>query len=183
RNLGAYNNLGIVYTMLGQLDLAEANLSRALEIVEEKNDGYARGAVINNRAHVLYRQGRFDEAIEEARAAVLEWSAVGSLYAEGSSRSTLARAYMHAGRLAEAADTYQVAMALLREAGYRIGYAVTAWWSGETLHRLGRHEEAKRDWHECIATLLDTHLLTRAEADDLLEQAVPDMPQPIRNML
>lgn len=113
----------------------------------------------------------------------MEWSGIGTLYGEGSGRATLARAYLHAGRLAEAADTYRVALALLREAGYRIGYAVAAWWSGQTLHTLGRHAEARKDWRDCLATLLETRLLTRAEVDELLGQPVPDMPGPIRNML
>ncbi|MEV1243877.1 BTAD domain-containing putative transcriptional regulator [Nonomuraea sp. NPDC049750] len=181
RRIGSFNNLGIIYTMLGQLDLARTNLAQALNIAEEIDDRYARGAILNNRVHVLYRQGLFEEAIAQARTAVVEWT--GSLYGEGLSRATLSRAYLHAGRLTEAADTYQVALALLREAGYRIGYAVTAWWSGQTLHTLGRHGEARRNWAECFTTLLETRLLTRAEVDELLEQPVPDMPRPIRNML
>ncbi|MEV0823691.1 AfsR/SARP family transcriptional regulator [Nonomuraea rubra] len=181
RRTGSFNNLGIIYTLLGRLDLAHVNLSRALGLAEERDERYAVGAVLNNRAHLLYRQGRFEEAIAQARVAVATWS--GSLYAEGSSRATLARAYMHAERLAEAADTFQVALALLREAGYRIGYAVTAWWSGQTLHALGRHAEARRDWHDCFTTLLEARLLTRAEVDELLRQPVPEMPGPIGHML
>ncbi|MGN9838387.1 BTAD domain-containing putative transcriptional regulator [Nonomuraea sp. H19] len=183
RRMATLNKLGVVYTMLGRLDLAVANLARALDIAEETDDRYARGAILNNRVHVLYRQGRFEEAIAQARMAIVEWSGIGILYGEGVSREALARAYMHAGHLAEAADTYQVALALLREAGYRIGYAVTAWWSGQTLHALGRHAEARQGWRNCFATLLETRLLTRADVDELLEQPVPDMPGPIRNML
>jgi hypothetical protein len=74
------------------------------------------------------RQGRFEDAIAQAKIAIVEWS--GNLYVEGTSHETLARAYMHAGRLAEAADTFQVALPLPREAGYRIGHAVAAWWYG-----------------------------------------------------
>ncbi|WP_187415003.1 AfsR/SARP family transcriptional regulator [Nonomuraea sp. PA05] len=181
RRMGSFNNLGIIYTVLGRLDLAHANLSRALKLADEVGERYARGAVLNNRVHVLFRQQRFEEAIAQGRIAVAEWNS--SLYGEGSSRASLARALMHAGRLAEAADTYQVALALLREAEYRIGYAVTAWWSGQTLHALGRHAEARRDWHACFTTLLETRLLTRAEVDELLEQPVPEMPMPIRHML
>ncbi|WP_345559850.1 AfsR/SARP family transcriptional regulator [Nonomuraea rosea] len=181
RRIGAFNNLGIIHTMLGQLDLARANLARALDLAEELGDHYAQGAILNNRAHLLYRQGRFEEAIAQARVAVAEWSM--TLYTEGSSRATLARACMHAGRRAEAADIYQVALTLLRDAGYRIGYAVTAWWSGQNLHALGRHAEARRDWRDCFTTLLETHLLTRADVAELLQQPVPDMPAPIRNML
>lgn len=183
RRMGSFNNLGIIYTLLGQLDLAVANLARAFEIAEETEDRYARGAILNNRVHVLYRQGRFEEAIAQARVAIVEWGGIGTMYGEGAGRATLARAFMHAGRLAEAADVYKVALVLLREAGYRIGYAVTAWWSGQTLHALGRHAEARQDWRNCFETLLETRLLTHAEVDELLDQPVPDMPGPIRNML
>ncbi|MFI6705982.1 BTAD domain-containing putative transcriptional regulator [Nonomuraea sp. NPDC050478] len=181
RRAGSFNNLGIINTMLGRLDLAHTNLSRALAIAEEIGDGYARGAILNNRAHVFYRQGRFDDAIAQAKEATAVWT--GTLYGEGLSRATLARAYMHAGRLEEAADTYRVALTLLREGGYRIGYAVASWWSGQTLHTLGRPAMAWRDWHGCFTALLESRLLTRSEVDELLDQPVPDMPRPIRNML
>ncbi|MEU8401871.1 BTAD domain-containing putative transcriptional regulator [Nonomuraea sp. NPDC048892] len=181
RRIGAFNNLGIIHTLLGQLDLARINFARAMEIAEETDDSYARGTIHNNGVHLLYRQGRFDEAIAQAKIAVVEWS--GSLYVEGTSHETLARAYLHAGRLVEAADTFQVALTLLREAGYRIGHAVAAWWCGRTLHELGRAAEARRVWHDCFTTLLEARLLTRAEVDDLLDQPVPEMPGPIGNML
>ncbi len=181
RRIGAFNNLGIIHTLQGQLDLARINFARATEIAEKTGDVYARSAIHNNGVHLLYRQGRFEEAIAQAKTAVVEWT--GSLYVEGASHETLARAYLHAGRLVEAADTFQVALTLLREAGYRIGHAVAAWWCGHTLHELGRPAEARRVWRDCFTSLLEARLLTRAEVDDLLDQPVPEMPGPIGNML
>ncbi|WP_052423788.1 AfsR/SARP family transcriptional regulator [Nonomuraea candida] len=183
RKMGSLNKLGVVHTMIGRLDRAADNLAQALELAEKAGDRYARGAVLNNGVHVLYRQGRFDEAIEQAHAAVSAWDGVGIRYGDGVSRATLARALMHAGRLTEAADTYRVALTLMREAGYRTGYAVTAWWSAQTQHALGRHAEARHDWRGCFETLLESRLLTQEDVDGLLEQPVPDMPWPIRNML
>ncbi|MGW4959860.1 tetratricopeptide repeat protein [Nonomuraea sp. NPDC004186] len=115
RRSGSFNDLGIINTMLGRLDLAHANLLRALALAEETGDGYARGAILNNRAHTFYRQGRFEDAVAQATEATVVWT--GTLYGEGLSRETLARAYMHAGRLEEAADTYRVALTLLCEGG------------------------------------------------------------------
>ncbi|MFB4278966.1 tetratricopeptide repeat protein [Nonomuraea sp. MTCD27] len=181
RRIGAFNDLGIIHTLLGQLDLARINFARAMEIAEETGDAYARGTIHNNGVHLHCRQRRFEEAIAQAKIAVVEWS--GSLYVEGTSHETLARAYMHAGRLAEAADTFQVALTLLREAGYRICHAAAAWWYGQTLHEPGRPAEARRIWRDCCTTLLEARLLTRAELDELLDQPVPEMPGPIGNML
>ncbi|MEV4800507.1 BTAD domain-containing putative transcriptional regulator [Nonomuraea sp. NPDC049421] len=181
RRTGPVNNLGIIHTKLDRLDLAHTYLSEALSIAVARGEEYQRGAILNNRAHVLYRQGRYDEAVAEAKEATAAWA--GSLYGEGLSRETLARAYMHAGRLEEAAETFQVALTLLHEGGYRIGYAVAAWWSAQTLHALGRTDLARRDWRRCFTALLEARLLTRSEMDDLLAQPVPGMPQPIRHML
>ncbi|MGP4102530.1 tetratricopeptide repeat protein [Nonomuraea sp. KM90] len=152
-----------------------------MEIAEETGDAYARGTIHNNGVHLHCRQRRFEEAIAQAKIAVVEWS--GSLYVEGTSHETLARAYMHAGRLAEAADTFQVALTLLRETGYRIGHAVAAWWYGQTLHEPERPAKARRIWQDCCTTPLEARLLTRAEVDELLDQPVPEMPGPIGNML
>jgi hypothetical protein len=68
-----------------------------MEIAEERGDAYARGTIHNNGVHLLYRQGRFEDTIAQAKIAIVEWS--GNLYVEGTSHETLARAYMHAGRL------------------------------------------------------------------------------------
>ncbi|QFY09096.1 tetratricopeptide repeat protein [Nonomuraea phyllanthi] len=183
RKIGSYNNLGIVHTLMGRFDLAIGHLERALAIAEETGKRYDQAAVRNNRAHVLFRQGRHDEAIAEAEVVVDMWGGLSTLYGKGTAHSTLADAYRHAGMLTEAAEQYRAGLTFLREAGYRIGCAVSAWHYGDTLHALGRHAEAGESWRESASLLLDARLLTRKEVDELLAQPVPEMPPPLRNML
>ncbi|RVX40023.1 DNA-binding SARP family transcriptional activator [Nonomuraea polychroma] len=184
RKIGALNTLGVTNTLVGRLDAALSHLGLALTFAEGSEQLGAEATIRNNRVHVYYRQGRMDEAVAEARAVVDLFSRERvSLMGEGTARDTLGDAYRHAGRLTEAVESYELAVKMLRESGYRLGEAVSRWWLGTTLHDLGRHDEARKAWRESLMLLRDARLLTPAEADDIDGQAVPETPRPIMNML
>ncbi|MDP4501248.1 AfsR/SARP family transcriptional regulator [Nonomuraea turcica] len=183
RKAGIYNDLGIVYTMMGRNDDALAALERALATIERTGRRDHESYVRNNRVHVYYRQGRFGEAVDEARhvlAMTEELDDTGSL---GIARDTLADAYRANGMLVEAVEEYRHAIKLQREVGFTIGTAVSCWWLGQTLHDLGRREEAWTSWRESLDLLLEARLLTPVEVAAYLAQPVPDTPEPIKNQL
>ncbi|MEU8356067.1 BTAD domain-containing putative transcriptional regulator [Nonomuraea sp. NPDC048882] len=183
RKVGVLNNLGVINAIVGRLDEALGHLESGLELNDEAERPVATATLRNNRVHVYYRQGRFDEAIAEARLLVEQAPPTGPLADAGIAHGSLGDAYRHAGRLTEAAESYTTAVRLLREAGYHLKEAVSRWWFGTTLHGLGRHAEARRQWEDSVRLLRDARLLTPGEAGDILAQAVPETPQPIRNML
>ncbi|MFC7103170.1 tetratricopeptide repeat protein [Nonomuraea rubra] len=96
---------------------------------------------------------------------------------------SLGDVYRYAGRPQEAMESYTTAVRLLHESGNRLKEAVSRWCLGTTLHDLGRHSEARQQWEQSVRLLRDARLLTPREATDILAQAVPETPQPIRNML
>ncbi|MDF2711055.1 MAG: tetratricopeptide repeat protein [Nonomuraea muscovyensis] len=183
RKVGVLNNLGVINTIVGRLDEALGYLESALELNDDAERPGATATIRNNRVHVYYRQGRFDEAIAEARQLVELGPKVGPLADAGIAHGSLGDAYRHAGRLPEAMESYTTAVRLLRESGYRLKEAVSRWWFGTTLHDLERHGEARKQWEDSVRLLRDARLLTSREATETLAQAVPETPQPIKNML
>ncbi|MGI5284460.1 tetratricopeptide repeat protein [Nonomuraea polychroma] len=88
-----YNDLGIVYTMMGSNDDALAALEGALALVERIGRRDHESYVRNNRVHVYYRQGRFREAVEEARHVLAMTEELGDAGSLGIARDTLVDAY------------------------------------------------------------------------------------------
>ncbi|WP_336209228.1 AfsR/SARP family transcriptional regulator [Nonomuraea sp. LPB2021202275-12-8] len=183
RKVGVLNNLGVINTIVGRLDEALGYLESALELNDDAERPGATATIRNNRVHVYYRQGRFDEAIAEARQLVELGPKAGPLADAGIAHGSLGDAYRHAGRLPEAMESYTTAVRLLRESGYRLKEAVSRWWFGTTLHDLERHGEARKQWEDSVRLLRDARLLTPREATEIIAQAVPETPQPIKNML
>ncbi|MGN9783716.1 BTAD domain-containing putative transcriptional regulator [Nonomuraea sp. ZG12] len=183
RKAGALNNLGVVNTIAGHLDEALAYLESALTLTDDAERPGAAATIRNNRVHVYYRQGRFDEALAEARQLVELPSKGGPLADTGIAHGSLGDVYRHTGRLNEAVESYTTALRLFSESGYRLKEALTRWWLGTTLHDLDRHGEARKQWTESVRLLCDARLLTPREAAEILAQAVPETPQPIKNQL
>ncbi|MGP3915148.1 AfsR/SARP family transcriptional regulator [Nonomuraea sp. 10N515B] len=183
RKVGALNHLGVINTIMGRLDDALGYLESAQTLNDDTERPGAAAAIRNNRVHVYFRQGRFDEALAEARQLVEVWPKTDPLAGAGTAHDSLGDVYRHAGRLTEAVESYTTAVRLLRESGYRLGEVMSRWWLGTTLHDLGRHGEARKQWEESVRLLRDARLLTPGEATEILAQAVPETPRPIKNML
>ncbi|WP_049558169.1 AfsR/SARP family transcriptional regulator [Nonomuraea sp. SBT364] len=183
RKAGAFNNLGVIHTLVGRLDEALGYFESALKLNNDAGRPGAAAAVRNNRMHVYYRQGRFDEAIAEARRLVELWQKMDPRAGAGSAYESLGDACRHAGRLTEAMESYTTAVRLLHESGYRLKEAVCRWRLGTTLHDLGRNGEARKQWAESVRLLREARILTSGEASEILAPAVPETPQPIKNML
>ncbi|TDC10785.1 tetratricopeptide repeat protein [Nonomuraea longispora] len=183
RKVGALSNLGVIHTIVGRLDDALAYLEAALALNDDAERPGAPNVLRNNRVHVYFRQGRFDEAIAEARELVELWPKTDPFVGEGSAHDSLGDVYRHAGRLTEAVESYTTAARLFHESSYRLKEARSRWWLGTMLHRLERHGDAREQWGNSVSLLCSARLLTPREATEVLAQAVPEPPQPIKNLL
>lgn len=182
RKAGALNDLGHALTLLGDYDGALAAQGESLAITRQTGRRDHEAMVRNNRVHVYHRQGRFVEAVEEARACLAMWDAPrGSGVA--TAYDTLGDAYRAAGRLTEAEDAYRMAVELQGEAGMDFGNAQSCWWLGRVLHDLGRGAEARQWWRRSLDLLVTARLHTPEEAERLLEQDDPVPPAAVRGHL
>ena len=73
-SLGAYIGKGNCYYELGQLEEAEATLRDAAGLFPNE------GVILNNLAHVLLEQNKYDEALESVRKAIILGGPLSHLY-------------------------------------------------------------------------------------------------------
>ncbi|MET7335316.1 tetratricopeptide repeat protein, partial [Nonomuraea sp. NPDC005650] len=182
RKTGTLHNLGATYGKLGRFDDALATQDEATETATASGLRDYQAMILNGRAAVLIRMGRLDDAIDAGRKSLEIWAEFDNPLGEASATETLADAYRRADRLVEAEAGYRRAAHLHHKAGARAMEAVTLWGLGDTLHDLGRQEEARRCWYQSARILCDVRLLTEEELEVLLAQDLPQPPDPIRHM-
>ncbi|MEV0621896.1 BTAD domain-containing putative transcriptional regulator [Nonomuraea sp. NPDC050404] len=181
RKTGTLNNLGTTYGKLGRYEEALVTLDESLTTAAAGGLRDYQAMVLNGQAGVLMRMGRLNDAIDAGRRSLEIWPDFDNPYGEGTAAETLAEAYRRAGRLTEAETEYRRAADLLRKAGHRATEAVCLWGLGDTLHDLGRREEARKRWHQSARILCDVHLITEEELHALLARDMPQPPEAIKH--
>lgn len=183
RMMSGYNGLGITYAQLGRYDEALDALEKGQALAEAGTLPDFHAIFLCNRAVIYRKLERLADAIATAQASLALWAELDNPYREGTTYDTLADAYRRSGRLDEAESAYRTAIELQREACHHLGEATSAWGLGQTYHDLGRHDEAWTWWRRSLDILREVELLTQEEANHFLDQAVPDIPGPIMNVL
>ncbi|MEU7861614.1 BTAD domain-containing putative transcriptional regulator [Nonomuraea sp. NPDC049141] len=181
RKAGTLHNLGTTYGKLGRFDDALATQDEATATATASGLRHSQAFILNGRAAVLIRMGRLDDAIDAGRKSLEIWAEFDNPHGEGATTDTLANAYRRAGRLVEAEAGYRRAAYLNHKAGHRAVEAISLWGLGDTLHDLGRQEEARKYWHQSARILCDVHLLTEEELEVLLAQDLPQPPDPVKH--
>jgi tetratricopeptide (TPR) repeat protein len=181
RKAGTLHNLGTTYGKLGRFDDALATQDEAIAAARASGLRDYEATTLNGRASVLIKMGRLDDAIDAGRRSLRIWAEFDSPHGEGAANDTLADAYRRAGRLVEAEAGYRRAAYLQHKAGHRAVEAVSLWGLGDTLHDLGRQEEARKCWHQSARILCDVHLLTEEDLEALLAQDLPQPPDPVKH--
>ncbi|MEV4018836.1 BTAD domain-containing putative transcriptional regulator [Nonomuraea angiospora] len=181
RKAGTLHNLGTTYGKLGRFDDALATQDEAIATARASGQRDYQASILNGRAGVLIRMGRLDDAIDASRKSLEIWAEFDDPCGEGAATDTLADACRRAGRLVEAEAGYRRAVYLHHKAGHRAVEAVSLWGLGDTLHDLGRQDEARKCWHQSARILCDVHLLTEEELGVLLAQDLPQPPDPVKH--
>ncbi|MFF4623405.1 AfsR/SARP family transcriptional regulator [Nonomuraea jabiensis] len=181
RKAGTLHNLGTTYGKLGRFDDALATMDEAIATARASGQRDYQASILNGRAGVLIRMGRLDDAIDAGRRSLEIWVEFDDPCGEGAATDTLADACRRAGRLVEAEAGYRRAVYLHHKAGHRAVEAVSLWGLGDTLHDLGRQDEAQKCWHQSARILCDVHLLTEEELGVLLAQDLPQPPDPVKH--
>jgi len=137
-----------VAMQLGRLDSAGIGLDEALELagddpVREARTRYVR-SVWNDR------QGRFEEAEDEARRTLELARSTGDRQAEWDGLNALGRIHSLRGRYREALEVHERYLALAREIGTREDVALALNEIGIDYRRLGRFVEAARAYEEAL---------------------------------
>jgi tetratricopeptide (TPR) repeat protein/transcriptional regulator with XRE-family HTH domain len=161
-----HRSLARAYTMLGDLQRAQAHLSRALDLCVEMGDSAGEAHTLGNLAFVFDRQGRHREALDHDERALALYRATG--YRLGQARALNAIGWYHAqlGDLDSAVRYCQQALDEHRELADWRGEAATLGSLGYANHRLGNTHDAIVSYEQALKLYRDNGD-RYAEADTL----------------
>jgi serine/threonine-protein kinase len=145
--------IGAAYTSLMQLDAAQAQLGRALEL--RRPGSAAHAEVLQAQAVLYWSRGRTDAAESRYRAALSVFDAdPGRASDAGAVRNDLAALMSDIGRYADAVPLAEAAVASARSLGLGPGVLGARLENlGSALQGAGRLDEAERAYREAIAAL------------------------------
>ena len=133
-----YNNLGVVYRLLGRLEQAREYLEKALQIYNQEGDRIGEGRVLNDMGRVFAEIGNREKARGDFEKALSIYQEQEDHPGEGSALNNLGWVFITLGQNKQAQQYYERALSIFRELGDRIG-------EGATLNNLGRvYEDLKQ---------------------------------------
>jgi DNA-binding SARP family transcriptional activator/tetratricopeptide (TPR) repeat protein len=174
------NLLGIIFDRKGDSDQALTMYSQALGLRRDLGHRESQAAVLTNIGQLLRERGELDEALRRLDEALLLYRAERSLAGEAFTLGTIGKTHQLLGQLEQSVAELEHAVGLAVETAQRPFAAEFRWYLGESLYALGRRAEASAHWQDVIAELRDIGVLTAAEADSLLDEDEPPMPEWLR---
>jgi tetratricopeptide (TPR) repeat protein len=161
-----HRSVARAYTMLGDLQGAQANLTSALDLYVTMGDSAGEAHTLRNLAFVLDRQGRHREALDYDQRALALYRVTG--YRLGQARALNAIGWYHAqlGDLDRAVQYCRQALDDHRELADRRGEAATLGSLGYAYHRMGSTHDAIVSYEEALRLYRDSGD-RYAEADTL----------------
>lgn len=147
-----YSNLGIAHNGLGQLDEAQRNYERAIEVARTRGDSPANA--LNNLASVLMERGEVAKAKPRFEEVLAMYRSSGDRVSEAIALKNLGEALVRLGQRERAAEVFEQAHALQIEFDNRPKRLELLPVMSDNLEALGRHAEALATLRE-LKTLND----------------------------
>ena len=153
----------------GSFDEARRRYNEALRMVIDDPETSIRYQILNNLAYTEYLAGNHDEALAAVES-LISLSALNDRPIGMYARDTIARVYLTAGRLEEAAATLVAALEAKPVDYHPDSIAAALVTLAETYRRLGRFDQAQAVIDRCRELTLE-HTLVRWATEATREQA------------
>ena len=150
-----YNNLGVVYRMLGQLERARECLEKALQIYSQDENHVGEGRVFNDLGRVFADIGNRERAKGDYEEALRIYQEQGDRLGEGSALNNLGWVYISLGQSKQAQKYYEQALSTFRELGDPLGEAATLNNLGRVYEDLGQRGQAKEYYEQALSIFRD----------------------------
>lgn len=174
------NGLGRICLTRRQFDKAIEYFDGMLRMHREDGDRYREARALNNLANAHQKHGQLAEAIAMYEQGLAIRRELGDRRGEGITLGNLAEAHRLSGDLDIALPHFERAVGLTGAAGQPVQQAEFLWFGGYALHDSGRTEQAALHWRRALDILCDLDLLDSDQADAILAEPVPAVPEPIR---
>jgi tetratricopeptide (TPR) repeat protein len=151
----AFYNLSRIYCHLGLYDRALRDARRALDIATELGDQRGRAWALSNISDIHRRSGETGPALAPAEEALRIQRRIGDARGEGITRDNLARLHLLTGRVAEAVEHAGTAMDVDPRRHDPFDRAHKLHTLGLINTRLGKTDEAMRNFADELALLAE----------------------------
>jgi tetratricopeptide (TPR) repeat protein len=148
-----YSNLGRVFRTLGEKELAKKYLELALELCEQENKEWEKGAALSYLGRVYADLGEKERALKTFEEALRLRRAIGDLKGEGWTLDNLGRVQDELGQKELAQSYCEQALVVWRETRNRRGEGRTLSTLGRVLNSLGETEKAQEYLEKALAIL------------------------------
>src|SRR6059036_4255547 len=140
----AYHNLGMVSADRGWLNAADCYFRESRAIAERTGDVYLQGLCLVNHAEVDVARQRFENARQNAEAALALFDQLGARGAKANAYRVIGVVYRETGRLALAESRLRSAIELAASAGSVLNEAEAARELALLYQGMGRNQDALR---------------------------------------
>jgi CHAT domain-containing protein/tetratricopeptide (TPR) repeat protein len=146
------NNIGIVYSGLGQYAQALEYSQQALAIHREVGDRLWEGRVLsNNIGAIYYRLGQYSKALEFSQEALAIFKEVGNRSEEGWSLNNIGNIYSSLRQYPKALEFFQQALASFKAIGDKAGEGTTFDSMGLVYLNRGQYPKALELFQQALA--------------------------------
>ncbi|MCP4995644.1 MAG: tetratricopeptide repeat protein [Gammaproteobacteria bacterium] len=147
---GSLNNIGSIYSSLGQYKPALDYYQQALTISQEVGDRSGEGKSLHNIGFIYHSLGQYEPALDYFQQALIIVREIGDRSWEGVNLNNIGGIYSSLGQTKLALDNYQQALTISQEIGDHSGEGVTLNNIGRIHDRLGQYELALDNYQQAL---------------------------------
>jgi CHAT domain-containing protein/Tfp pilus assembly protein PilF len=144
------NNIGLVYSNLGQYRQALEQYQQALPITRAISDRVLEGATLNNIGLVYSNLGQYAQALEQFQQALVIAREIGDRALEGATLNNIGEVYSSLGQYRLALEQFQQALAIRGEIGDRAGEGAILNNIGLVYSNLGQYRQALEQFQQAL---------------------------------
>ncbi|MBG1267454.1 CHAT domain-containing protein, partial [Nostoc sp. WHI] len=144
------NNIGAVYSALGEKQKALDFYNQALPLIRAVGDRTGEARTLNNIGKVYDDLGEKQKALDFYNQALPLWRAVGDRTGEATTLNNIGAVYSALGEKQKALDFYNQALPLIRAVGDRTGEARTLNNIGKVYDDLGEKQKALDFYNQAL---------------------------------
>lgn len=144
------SNIGNVYTIWRQHDLALQHSYQALVILREIGDRAGEATTLNNIGLAFNGLGRFQEAVDYYLQVLPVLREIGDIALEGTVLNNIGEVHYRLGQTEQALQYYDRALPIRRQVGDRAGEALTLHNIGSVLDRFQRFRDALTYYQQAL---------------------------------
>ena len=145
-----YNNLGIVYRILGHMEQARNYLEQSLRIYQQQGNRIGEARVLNDLGRVFASMGNREHAREDYEEALRICQEQGDQQGQGSALNNLGWCFITMGQDKQAQEYYERALHIYREVNDHLGEAVALNNLGRVYEDLGQREQAQEYYAQAL---------------------------------